>query len=126
MVRVGRVEAVHDDVARVGLVVAVGVLQEHQVGLLRDVGPAVAQLDPGGDVELVGEDRLLVGPAVAVGVLEDQDLVVDRPAREVHRVRRHRRDPEPPPGVEGQLDRLPQLGNSTSEANRFTSYPRAA
>ena len=35
MVRIGRVEAVHDQLARVGPVVAIGVSQEHQVGHLR-------------------------------------------------------------------------------------------
>ena len=78
----------------VGLVVAVGVLEEHQVRLRADVGAAVAELDAGRHVELVGEDGLLVGFAVAVGVFEDQDLVVDRrsPGRYIG-IGRHGRRP---------------------------------
>ena len=72
--RIGRVEAVQHDLALVGLIVAVGVLEEHQVRLLGDVDAAVAQLQAGGQVQLVGKDGLLVGLAVAVGVFEDQHL----------------------------------------------------
>ena len=100
----------HDQVTGIGLVVAVGVLEEHQVRLLSDVNPAVAEFDSGRDVKLVGENRLFVGFTVAVGILEDQDLVVDRLAGQVHRIRGHRRDPEPPLGVEGHLDRLLEVG----------------
>ena len=65
----------------VGAIVAVGVLEEHQVGHLRDVDAAVAQLDAGGHVQPVGKDRAAVGLAVVVGVFEDQDLVVGLRAR---------------------------------------------
>ena len=47
MVGVGRVEAVEDDLADVGPVVAVGVLQKHEVRLLGHVAAAVGQLEPG-------------------------------------------------------------------------------
>ena len=57
---------------RVGLAVAVGVLEVEQLGAVGDVGPAVARLDAGGDQQAVGEDGGLVGLAVAVGVFEDR------------------------------------------------------
>ena len=79
-------EAGQQRVALVGLVVAVGVLEDEQVGAVADEDAAaavlavlaVALLD--GDAhrdgeDLVGEDGDLVGLAVAVGVLEDLDLV---------------------------------------------------
>ena len=66
---------------RVGLAVAVGVVEVEQLGAVGDVGAAVAGLDPGGDQQPVGEDGGLVGLAVAVGVFEDHDLVVGRPGR---------------------------------------------
>ena len=54
---------------RVGLAVAVGVLEVDQFGAVGDVGAAVARLDAGGDQQAVGEDGGLVGLAVAVACL---------------------------------------------------------
>ena len=101
-------EAGEDDLARVGLAVAVEVGQVEQLGAVGDVGAAVARLDPGGDQELVGEDGGLVGLAVVVGVLEDHDLVVGHLARLDLGVDLGAGDPKPPEGVEVHLDRLGQ------------------
>ena len=108
--RVGRVEAGEDALADVGLVVAVGVLEEHQVGRLGDQDAAVGELEPGRAVQAVGEDGLLVGLAVAVGVFEDQELVVHLLLGLPVRVGRPAGDPEPALGVERHLHRLGQLG----------------
>ena len=56
VVRVGRVEAVEHADAEVGLAVAVGVLEEHQVGRLGDEDAAVVELEAGRAVQVVGED----------------------------------------------------------------------
>ena len=110
VVRVGRVEAGEDPLADVGLVVAVGVLQEHQVGRLGDQDAAVGELEAGRAMQAAGEDDLLVGLAVAVGVLEDQELVIHFLLGLPVRVGRPAGDPEAPLGVERHLHRLGQLG----------------
>ena len=66
---------------RVGLAVAVGVVQEEDVGRVRDPDAAVADGDARGDVQALGEDGELVGLAVAVGVFEDLDAVPARAGR---------------------------------------------
>ena len=96
--------------ADVGLVVAVGVLEEHQVGRLGDQDAAVGELEAGRAVQAVGEDGPLVGLAVAVGVLEDQELVVHLLLGLPVRIGRPDGDPEPALGVERHLHRLGQFG----------------
>ena len=118
--RVGRVEAGEDALADVGLVVAVGVLQEHQVGRLGDQDAAVGELEAGRAVQLVGEDDHLVGLAVAVGVFEDQELVVHLLLGLPVRVGRPAGDPEAPLGSNDICTGLASSGNSFSEANRLT------
>ena len=103
-------EAVQDDAPLVGAVVAVGVLQEHQVRLLRDVDAAVAEGEAGRDVEPIGEDLDLVGAAVAVGVLEDDQLVVRRLVRTDVRIGGRGQHPQPSARVEGHRQRVGQLG----------------
>ncbi len=81
------------DLALVGLVVAVGVLEKEDVRRLRDDDAAVGEHQARRDVELVGEHRELVGLAVAIGVLEDADAVAAglarrRLVRVVHRLER--------------------------------------
>ena len=93
-------EAVEDDLVAVGHVVAVGVLDEHQIRLLRHVGAAVAEFEAGGQVQAACEDRVVIGAAVAVPVLEDDDLVVRFLVRQALRIGRHGRHPEPALGVE--------------------------
>ena len=110
VVRVGRIEAGEDSLADVGLVVAVGVLQEHQVGRLGDQDAAVGELEAGRAMQAVGEDDPLVGLAVAVGVFEDQELVVHFLLGLPVRVGRPAGDPEAALGVERHLHRLGQLG----------------
>ena len=110
VVRVGRVETADHPLADVGLVVAVGVLEQHQVGSLGDQHALGHDLEAGRAVEMIGEGRLLVGLAVAVGVLEDQDLVVHLLLGLPVRVGRPAGDPEPALGVERHLHRLGQVG----------------
>ena len=75
LVGVGAAEAGRDDFPRVGLAVAVAVLEEEEIGRVGDPDTAVADGDPRGDVQPVGKDRELIGLAVAVGVLDDLDPV---------------------------------------------------
>ena len=69
-------EAVQDDLVAVGHVVAVRVLDEHQVRLLGHVDAAVAEFEAGRYVQAAGEHGVVIGPAVAVTVFENHDLVV--------------------------------------------------
>ena len=110
VVRVGRVEPVQELLADVGLVVAVGVLEEQQVGGHGHEHAAVPELEAGRVVQVVGEDLRAVGLAVAVGVLQDQQLVVHRLLGLPVRIGRPGGDPQPALGVEGHLHRVDQLG----------------
>ena len=80
-VGVVRLEAGEQDLALVGLAVAVRVVEEQHVGGLRHDQAAVGVAERGGDAQVLGEDGLLVGPAVAVGVLDDRDPVATLPLR---------------------------------------------
>ena len=90
---------------RVGLAVAVGVLQEEDVRRVGDPDAAVADGDAGGDVQPLGEDRELVGLAVAVGVFENLDAVAAR-ARLAARIFEAFGDPDPAALVEGHGHRI--------------------
>ena len=104
MVRVVRGPAIPEVLDLVGLVVAVGVLQEQNPRLAHDEHAAVPELEARGAVELVVERGALVGFAVAVGVFEDEQLVVGRRVAGLPlRVVRHARDPEPALVVEVHL-----------------------
>ena len=108
LVGVEPAEAGDDDLGLVRLAVAVGVLQEEDIGRVGDPDPAGADGDPRGDVQAFGEDRELVGPAVAVGVLQDLDPVPAGPGRPpgVFQALGH---PDPPTLVEGHRDRVDDL-----------------
>ena len=80
VVRVGRAQTVQEALAVIGATVPVGVLQEDEVGSLRDQHAAVPELESGRVVQVVGEGRADIGAAVAVEVLEDQQLVVGQGA----------------------------------------------
>ena len=106
-----------ENLADVGLVVAVGVLEEQGVGRLVDDQAAVGEGHAGGDAQLVGEDGELVGLAVAVGVLADLDLVVPFAALlEVVGIVDGLGDPEPAFVIPGHRDRLGDLGLGDEQA----------
>ena len=90
---------------RVGLAVAVGVLEEEDVGRVGDPDAAVADGDARGDVQPLGEDGELVGLAVAVGVFEDLDAVPARPGG-LRGILEALGDPDPAPLVERHRDRV--------------------
>ena len=114
-----------EDLLRVVLVVAVGVLEEDQVRLLRDEHAAVPELEAGGVVEVAGEHRALVGLAVAVGVFEDEQLVVHRRLRLPVRVVLPGRDPQPALGVERHLHRVDELGELLLRREQLDLQPLA-
>ena len=110
-VRVADAPAGEQDLAHVGLAVAVGILQEQRVGRLEDDDATVRTQQAGGDVETLGEDGELVRLAIAVGVLADRDPVAAGCGGVlgigiVHRLG----DPEPSAMVPGHADRLVDLG----------------
>ena len=106
-----RVEAVHEDLHAVRRVVVVGVDQQAEVGLLRQIDALGRQLEADGQVQTAGEDRLLVGLPVVIGVLEDDELVIGPGiSRAIVRVAGHHRDPEASLVVEGHLHRVLEIG----------------
>ena len=96
--------------AGVGFAVTVGVLDEYEMRLLRDVHAAVAELERQWDLQVVGEDAGFVSAPVAVGVLEDDDLVVGLVPGINVRVGRRAADPKPAPGIPAHLDWAGQVG----------------
>ena len=106
--RIADTPAGEDDLTDVGLVVAVGILQEDEVRGLRDDHAAVGEDEARRDVELIGEDRELVGLTVAVGVFADLDAVVALRLVFLHAVRiiASLADPEATTRVPGERDRL--------------------
>ena len=109
--RVGRVEAVQDDLARVGLVVAVGVLEEHQVRLLarrrrrrRRARCRWARSSPSAKTVCLSA---LPSPLVSsrISILSFGGL-----AGQVLRVRRHRASPTAGPWRRTSSHRLLQVG----------------
>ena len=92
-----------DELLRVGLEIAVGVLHQPQVRWLSDQDAVVGHLDRSRQHQLVREHGPLVHDAVAILIFQD-DNVVDRLAR-VHRVRfghepGHLENPQPPVRIE--------------------------
>ena len=97
-----------DDLTDVGFVIAVRVLEEHEVRRLRDDHSAVGEDEARRDVEMVREHRELVGLAVAVGVFADLDAIVALLLVFLHamRVVGGFADPEATAGIPGESDGL--------------------
>ena len=110
VVRVLGAEAAEDDAALVGLAVAVGVAQVEEFGALRDVDPAIAGGEPGGDKQAVGEDRGFIGAARAGGIFKDDDFIGGSLAGLNLRINFGASDPEATLWVEVHLDRFIEQG----------------
>ena len=97
-----------DDLAHVGLVVAIGVLEEDEVGSLRDDHAAVGEDEARGDVKVVREDRELIGLTVAIGIFADLDAIVALLLVFLHamRVIGGLADPKAAAGIPSERDRL--------------------
>ena len=118
-VRVVHAPAGHDFPALVGLVIAVGVLEEKETWRLGDHDAAVGKGEAGRDVQPVGEDREFVGPAVAVGVLADLDAVVaEAVGFHVVRVVARLGDPEAAALVPRHEDRFGTSGSAAKSSSR--------
>ena len=95
----------------VGLVVAIGVLEEQNLRRLRDDHAAVGEHQAGRDIELVYEDGELVRAPVAVGVLEDANAIVAGiPGQWLVRVVEGLGNPHPSALVERKRDRFDDIG----------------
>ena len=110
VVRIGRVDAAEHAAVHIGLVVAVGILEEHNVGRLGQEHAAVPELEAGDAVQPIRKDDHLVGLAVVIRVFEDEQLVVHRVLRLPMRIGRPGRDPQPALRVERHLHRIDQIG----------------
>ena len=111
-VGVDEVERAVEDLARVGLAVAVG------VGELPDVGDRPDDRlvawpkgeDADRDVEIVGEADGLPGPAIGVEIGEDGEPVTVRgPVLRCEGILDRMRHPQSPPSIEGHVHRLLDL-----------------
>ncbi len=109
VMRVLGAEALQQDGADVGLVVAVGVREMVEVGARGDDHPLPPELEPERVVD-GGEDGPLVGLPVVVGVLQDHQAVVHRLERLPLGVGAPAGHPEPPLGVHLQLHGVGQFG----------------
>ena len=110
VMRVGRVEAMDQPLLHVVLVVAVGVLEEHEARPLSHEDASAPELEAGDVVQVSGKRDALVRAAVVVGVLKNQQAVVHRRGRLPVRIRRPRRHPQSALRVEGHLLRTDQFG----------------
>ena len=115
--RVVAAEAGDDDLALVGLAVAVGVLQEEDVGRVGDPDAAVADGDARGDVQPVGEDRELV--ALPSPSVSSRTLTRSRPGPgDAAGIFQALGDPDPAALVEGHRDRVDDVGLAGDELDR--------
>ncbi len=107
--RVGRIQPAEEDLLRVVLIVAVGVLQEHQIRRLCEDHAAIPELETSGVVEVAGEHGPSVGLAIAIRVFEDQQFVIHPRLGLPMRVVLPGGDPKPASGIEGELNGVHQF-----------------
>jgi len=89
------IETVEQDFHLVSMIVAVGVLEQHQERFLREVDSFGGQFETDRHVQSIGKDGFFVRASVAVGVFVDQDHVVGfGVTRFVVWVTRQGRDPQ--------------------------------
>ena len=111
MVGVVVIEATQDNFANIVLVIAVGVLKEHQVSRLGNVDALGSDFKTHGDMQVAGEGGLLVGFAIVIGVFEDDELVAWLGVSDaVVRVAGHGGNPETSFVVECYLHRVGKVG----------------
>ena len=90
--------------------IAVGIFQEHQIGLLGNIRAAIAQRYPDRQMQLVGKHRLFVGFAVARRILIDQNLIIDRGTRQVLWIAGVCRHPQSASCIDVECDRVNHFG----------------
>ena len=66
----------HDRRADIGLVVAIRVLEEEELGRLRNNNPPVSEGEARRDVKAVSKHRELVGLTVTIGIFTDDNLII--------------------------------------------------
>src|SRR4051812_20481835 len=76
MVRIGRSEAAEDSFFKVGLAIAISVLEKHEVRRLGNDDAAVIKFKTGGAMEMICKHGAFVGFAIAIGIFEDEEFVV--------------------------------------------------
>ena len=111
VVRVVGIKAAQNDFAGIRFAVAVGVAQEHEIGLLGEIGALGSELEADRQMQMIGENGLLVRFSIPVGVLVDQDFVVGHCVTgTIMRVSWSHGDPEASLVVEGHLKRVCKVG----------------
>ena len=124
VVRIGRVES--DQLANplIGLVVAIVVAQEKNVGLLRDEDSAMSHFKPGWLMQPVGERLGSVIASRCVLFGEDQQLVVQLRLWFPLGVGVHDGDPQATIAVEVQRDRIREVRNVLGRGNQVDDVTR--
>ena len=108
--RIGRVHAHQNALLPVGFAVAICVSDEPQVWRLHHEHAVFVELKAGRAIQVVQKVCDLVGLAVAVGVFEHQQAVAALAGGRALGITRPGGDPQAPPGIEGHLNRVDELG----------------
>lgn len=110
MMRIGRIEAMHDPFLVVRLAVAIGVFKKPKIRRLGHQHSPIPMFKSGRAMEVIGKGGHLVGLAIAIGILKDQQLIVHRLFGLKVGIGWPNRHPKAALGVPGHLHRVDQFG----------------
>ena len=108
--RIGRVHAVQNTLAPIGLAIAVGIAREPDVRRLYDDHAIFIELESGRAIQVVQEVCAFVGLAIAICVLEDKQAVTLLAERFAFRIIRPGGDPKAALRIKGHLNGLGEFG----------------
>ena len=121
LVPVFQAETREQNLARVGTVVVVGVLEKQQIRGLTDIDAAVTDQNSGGQVQAVGKHGDLVRTAIVVRVFQNLDAIPTLLAGGcAERIFVKLDDPEPPAFVPGHRHRIDHIRLGGKEADLET------
>ncbi len=94
------------DAPLVGLAVPIGIFEMEQLCALAHISSAISRFNSRRDQQPIGKDRGFIGFAFACRVFEDQDLIIRNLTRGYLRINGGTGHPQPPLGIEVDLNRL--------------------
>ena len=110
MVTIFAPKAVQKNGLLICLIVAIGIMEENKVRLLRKVNSVLAELEAEWEVKIISKDGAFVGFAVLISVFENKNLVVGFDSWKRVRIGGHGRDPETSGSIKVDRDRVTKLG----------------
>ena len=110
VVRIRHINAPKNLPAAVRLAVAISVLHQPQLRLLRNQHPRLRERHPIQRIQPLRKSRAAVRLTIVVRILQNNDFILRRQARHGVRKRRHRHRPQPSPRIKGNLHRIAQVG----------------